>query len=112
MKDQHEKIKGYRDLQQEEIDFINQIKQKAEEVDGLIKELHSFRELQRARFWELEKAENSHLEVGEVVIDDRKIDGLSGDQLIESAKCRDRATTSLKTGFMWLVRSVALPEGF
>ena len=39
MKDQHEKIKGYRDLSQAEIDAMNAIKLKAEEVGILIQEL-------------------------------------------------------------------------
>lgn len=39
MKDQHEKIKGYRDLSQAEIDAMNAIKLKAEEVGILIEEL-------------------------------------------------------------------------
>lgn len=39
MKDQHEKIKGYRDLNQEEIDLINEIKEKAAEVGELTDKL-------------------------------------------------------------------------
>lgn len=35
MKDQHEKITGYRDLTQAEIDLMNEIKQKASEVEAL-----------------------------------------------------------------------------
>lgn len=36
MKDQHEKIKGYRDLTQEEIDLMNEAKTLAEQVGSLI----------------------------------------------------------------------------
>ena len=36
MKDQHEKIKGYRDLSQEEIDLMNKIKVLSEEVGVLV----------------------------------------------------------------------------
>lgn len=39
MDNQHKKIKGYRDLSQEEIDAINSIKAKAEEVGMLIEGL-------------------------------------------------------------------------
>ena len=39
MKDQHEKIKGYRDLSQEEIDLMNKAKILAEQVGDLVKEL-------------------------------------------------------------------------
>ena len=36
MKDQHKHIKGYRDLTQEEIDLMNRIKQKGEELRELL----------------------------------------------------------------------------
>ena len=36
MDNQHKKIKGYRDLSQEEIDLMNIIKHKAEEVGEII----------------------------------------------------------------------------
>lgn len=42
MKDQHEKIKGYRDLNQDEIDLMNKIKTKGEELGLLIDELTTY----------------------------------------------------------------------
>ena len=36
MKDQHKKIKGYRDLTQKEIDLINEIKEMEAKANGLI----------------------------------------------------------------------------
>lgn len=36
MDNQHQKIKGYRDLSQEEIDLMNEIKAKGEELRGLV----------------------------------------------------------------------------
>ena len=42
MKDQHEKIKGYRDLTQEEIDLMNEIKDMGIELDQLIKKCEMF----------------------------------------------------------------------
>lgn len=39
MKDQHEKIKGYRDLSQEEIDLMNEIKQKESELGKLFQKM-------------------------------------------------------------------------
>lgn len=39
MDNQHRKIKGYRDLSQEGIDLMNEIKEKAEEVGALIRRL-------------------------------------------------------------------------
>ena len=36
MDNQHKKIKGYRDLNQDEIDLMNELKEKADEVGKLI----------------------------------------------------------------------------
>ena len=41
MKDQHEKIKGYRDLSQEEIDLMNECKVLAEQCGALISRLEA-----------------------------------------------------------------------
>ena len=40
MDNQHKKIKGYRDLSQEEIDLMNKVKALGEEAGKLISELH------------------------------------------------------------------------
>lgn len=39
MKDQHTKIRGYRDLSQQEIDLMNRVKDQGEALRGLIEEL-------------------------------------------------------------------------
>lgn len=41
MKDQHKKIKGYRDLSQEEIDLMNEGKELAEQCGEFIKKLQN-----------------------------------------------------------------------
>lgn len=41
MENQHQKIKGYRDLTQEEIDLMNEVKAKGEELGNLIAKLRS-----------------------------------------------------------------------
>lgn len=41
MDNQHKKIKGYRDLSQEEIDAMNEIKELAAEIGELIEKLES-----------------------------------------------------------------------
>jgi len=45
MDNQHRKIKGYRDLSQVEIDAMNAVKEKAEEVGELISKLEGNDEL-------------------------------------------------------------------
>lgn len=39
MENQHQKIKGYRDLSQEEIDLMNKVKTKGEELRALVAEI-------------------------------------------------------------------------
>ena len=41
MDNQHKKIKGYRDLSQAEIDLMNQIKAKGEELRDLVKKIEA-----------------------------------------------------------------------
>ena len=41
MDNQHQKIKGYRDLSQAEIDLMNEIKKKGEEIGELVSQLRS-----------------------------------------------------------------------
>lgn len=45
MKDQHEKIKGYRDLTQEEIDLMNEVKVKGAELGEIIEKLDGIAEI-------------------------------------------------------------------
>jgi hypothetical protein len=45
MDNQHKKIKGYRDLSQEEIDLMNKIKEKGAELGELVAELRASEEL-------------------------------------------------------------------
>jgi predicted nuclease with TOPRIM domain len=88
MDNQHKKIKGYRDLNQQEIDLMNRIKEKAEEVGELVNEL----EVVRAT--NMENSESFTT------------------QDVEAARCLSIAKGKLQTGFMWFVRAVALPESF
>ena len=41
MENQHQKIKGYRDLSQQEIDLMNEIKQKGVELGELVEKLRA-----------------------------------------------------------------------
>ena len=86
MDNQHKKIKGYRDLSQQEIDLMNTIKTKAEETGILIEQL------------EIIRAENMSDKVTDLDI--------------EAVRCLSVAKGHLQTGFMWFVRAVALPDSF
>ncbi len=87
MDNQHKKIKGYRDLSQGEIDLMNRIKAKGEEVGALVDELTVLRA---------------------TTINPEEYD--SSD--VEAVRCLSVAKGHLQTGFMWFVRAVALPESF
>ena len=89
MKDQHKKIKGYRDLSQFEIDLMNKAKEHAEKTEALLNEIKNLRDQGQA-----------------------ELCPLRADQYEESIRCLDIAKTNLQQGQMWLVRSVALPESF
>ena len=86
MENQHKKIKGYRDLSQEEIDLMNRIKAKGGEVGELILEL------------EMLRAKNMSASLTT--------------KDLEAARCLSVAKGHLQTGFMWFVRAIALPESF
>jgi hypothetical protein len=83
MKDQHEKITGYRDLSQAEIDTMNKIKALANEVGELVSSL------------------------------DGPVMGAHGEgAFFPDPRWLAIAKTTLQTGFMQLTRSVAKPESF
>ena len=84
MDNQHKHIKGYRDLSQVEIDLMNEIKSKAEEVGVLVAKVQSL----------ATAADNKDAEV--------RTDG----------RWASIARTDLQTGFMALVRSIAQPTTF
>ena len=87
MKDQHTKIKGYRDLSQVEIDLMNKIKAKAEELRLLLEETED----------SLYAMENP---------------ALSQDGCDDVNRYLALAKDNLQQGMMWFVRAVARPQSF
>ena len=47
MENQHKKIKGYRDLTQEEIDLMNEVKSKGAELGLIIEKLNNMDEIDK-----------------------------------------------------------------
>lgn len=93
MDNQHRKIKGYRELTQAELDLMNRIKLHAQLTEELLAEVVL---LNKARF----------VPPLADAFDD-------ADQArSDSARWAAIARTDLQKGFMVLVRSVALPQGF
>lgn len=81
MENQHRKIKSYRELSQGEIDLMNSFKEKEAELLELMKQV--------------EYTDSSEL---------------SREQRAEQLRCLVIAKETLQTGFMWSVRSIALPN--
>lgn len=91
MENQHRKIKGYRELSQEEINLMNKIKGHGEETKSLLSQLEGLREDSQA------------------LTDTPQI---PTDHYLESLRCLSIAKEHLQTGQMWFVRAVALPASF
>lgn len=81
MENQHRKIKSYRELSQYEIDMMNAFKEKEAELLELIRQV--------------EYSDSSEL---------------NQHQRLEQLRCIVIARETLQTGFMWAVRSIALPN--
>jgi hypothetical protein len=97
IENQHRLIKGYRDLSKVEIDLINEIKAKAEEVGELVKRLER---LHKAEADEV----RSHLENDEF--------SAWVDSINEARRWSAVAKTQIQQGFMALIRAVARPTTF
>jgi hypothetical protein len=94
MENQHRQIKGYRELSQQEIDLMNQIKAKGLELDALLGQVHA------------------HVQ-GQIVdvangdeIDHARVDAAQPQRWIAIAR------TDFQTGLMALTRAVAQPTFF
>lgn len=93
MDNQHQLIKGYRDLKQEEIDLINKIKAHAEATQNLLGEVQLHLSTQS------EFAPEQYGELARI-------------KAAEPGRWASIARTHLQEGFMALVRAVAQPQGF
>ncbi len=93
MKDQHTKIKGYRDLSQTEIDLINEGKELAEQVGAWIEKLE---------YTEPEYVGDAE-DIGKPLLN---WDGIPDGEWLADAKI------TLQKGFMSAIRSIAKPETF
>jgi hypothetical protein len=87
MENQHRKIKGYRDLEQAEIDLMNEVKTKGLELEALIHKVNDFNS----------DMGDTH---GNVVITS------------EAYRWSAIAKTNLQQGLMALTRAVAKPDFF
>jgi len=105
MDNQHRKIKGYRELTQQEVDLMNRIKEKGSELLDLQGELAGMTtQAELAIYNAIDNAAND---------DDR---ALAQGELIrfknaEPMRWASIGKTDIQTGIMALVRAVAQPSG-
>lgn len=102
MENQHRKIKGYRELSQEEIDMMNSIKAKGVELLALQNRLEA------KLHFELERLK-SKTEPDDASTED--FDELMRFVAAEPQRWAAIGKTDIQTGIMALVRAVAQPEG-
>lgn len=95
MENQHQRIKGYRDLSQAEIDLMNKIKAHGEATDLLVREVGAHITVQVAEA----AGRDDHAELERI-------------KLTEPGRWLAMARTGLQTGIMKLVRAVAQPTTF
>lgn len=91
MENQHRKITGYRELTQEEIDLMNEIKAQGESLDKLVERLESLP-------FSDPSDESALLEVF--------------DAALEANQWLCEGKMALKKGLMFLTRAVARPTSF
>ncbi|MCQ4311722.1 hypothetical protein NAV33_07410 [Pseudomonas stutzeri] len=106
MDNQHRKIKGYRELSQEEVDLMNAIKTKGAELLELqAKLVESLSKQQSDKKWAADLVENgSHHDSGQV-------EELARFEAAEPQRWAAIGKTDIQTGIMALVRAVAQPAG-
>jgi len=94
MDNQHRKIKGYRDLSQAEIDLMNEIKTKGEELGAIAAKVRTHIKAQRANTGEDQTDEIPRLKEA------------------EPERWASIGITSIQEGLMALTRAVAQPISF
>lgn len=99
MKDQHTKIKGYRDLSQTEIDLMNKIKLHGQVLQELINEVKEHNEQQLVDAATIENETDKRAEKNRLY-------------QAQPARWAAIANTDLQTGLMALTRAVAQPTSF
>lgn len=104
MDNQHRKISGYRELTQLEIDLMNEVKLKGEELKILINKIDSHLELQKSTAI---KMLESNRALG--VTEDEDLTRINDTQ---PTRWLALARSDLQTGLMKLTRAIAQPTTF
>lgn len=99
MDNQHKKIKGYRELTQQEIDFMNKVKEKGVELGELLADVQDYLIEQRRLVQDIKDSEEQEAEVTRLTA-------------AESLRWVSISKTDFQTGLMALTRAIAQPGFF
>lgn len=99
MDNQHQHIKGYRDLTAEEIALMNEVKAKAEKVGQLVEKLR-------------EKLAPVEADMAPVQVGGETVMAVVGFESFEAQRWLTIGQDHLQQGFMALTRAVARPTTF
>ena len=99
MDNQHQHIKGYRDLTAEEIALMNEVEAKAEEVGQLVEKLR-------------EKLAPVEADMAPVQVGGETVMAVVGFESFEAQRWLTIGQDHLQQGFMALTRAVARPTTF
>lgn len=110
MKDQHEKIAGYRDLTQPELDLINRIKAKGKEIGALCEELQRLTP-QRGAHQELVTSTGAGIQQQALADGTPVLRSVDGSPFTDP-RWLAIGQTHLQQGLMAITRAVARPDGF
>lgn len=107
MDNQHRKISGYRELNQEEVDLMNRIKAMGPQLDQLIADvnLHIFNTYEDQRLIMRDESKSAE----ERAAASQRLEQIG---LAQPARWVAMARTDLQTGLMKLTRAVAQPTFF
>ncbi|HAV2827584.1 TPA: hypothetical protein JH188_003969 [Acinetobacter baumannii] len=100
MDNQHRKINTYRELTQEEVDMMNEIKALGPQIQSIIEKVQSHVSTQRY---------NCKCDAGQQV---HNVDEWDRLEAATPERFAAMAKTEFQTGLMYLVRAVAQPTGF
>lgn len=90
------KVKTFRELSEQEIELMNELKTIEETLLDKVREVSAMRQAQKDYLTDPETFGGT-------------VDGLTINQLNESQRCLGQAINNIQQGSMWAVRGIALP---
>lgn len=114
MENQHRKITGYRELSQEEIDLMNEIKAKGDDIGKLVNKLEARlgSEIHNLKATEPTMPLDTDAETADLYVANMQTWIAANYSYAEGHRWKNIAKDHLQQGIMALVRAVARPSSF